>query len=156
MPSSLRVRLVHVIAPSFTVGAICLIEHEGRLLLLRQRHRLGWTLPGGLLNRRESAERAVCREVQEETGLLIEVGLPLGVVVEPRSRRVDVVFHVQVDDEPATTAGSEAFRATWLHPDRAGNVDEPTAQAFALLNRTRQPGARAGRVLSASPRDPRQ
>lgn len=150
LPRALRIRLVHVIAPSYTVGAICLVECERRLLLLRQRHRTGWTLPGGLLDRGESAATAAVREVREETGLRIEVGLPLGIVVEPQSRRLDVVFHVVTDDEPPISAGSEAYRAAWLTPEQAGDVDEPTAQAFALLARSRDPAAHRGRVLPAN------
>ncbi|TLD68383.1 NUDIX domain-containing protein [Phragmitibacter flavus] len=55
-------------------------EHDsGRILLCRLSSELPrweghWTLPGGGLNFGESPEDAVVREVEEETGLLIEVG----------------------------------------------------------------------------------
>ena len=44
MPRRLRVAAVRVIAPSHTVGAVAVVEHDGRILVLRQHHRAGWTL----------------------------------------------------------------------------------------------------------------
>jgi 8-oxo-dGTP diphosphatase len=148
LPRRLRLELIRILTPSHTVGALCLIEHEGRLLLLRQRHRFGWTLPGGLLDRGETAERAVCREVLEETGLAVEVGTAIGVVVEPRSRWVDVLFYVPVDEPPEVRVASEAVRAAWLSPEHAGPVDESTRHAFEMFARARRDGASAGRLVS--------
>jgi 8-oxo-dGTP pyrophosphatase MutT (NUDIX family) len=150
LPRRIRLHLVRTFAPSYTIGALCLIEHEGRLLLLRQRHRHGWTLPGGLVERGETAEQAVCREVLEETGLLVEVGTAIGVVVEPRSRWVDVLFHVPVDDPPEVRPASEAVRAAWLTPEQTGPVDGSTRHAFTMFARARAEGASAGQVISAS------
>jgi 8-oxo-dGTP diphosphatase len=146
LPRRVRLALLRLLAPSHTVGALCFVEHQGRVLLLRQRHRRGWTLPGGLIDRGEDAEQAVVRELREETGLRVQVGVPLGVVVEPRSRRVDVLFHVPVDREPEVAPSSEAIEAAWLTQAEAGRLDEPTAQAFALFHRASRPGAYRGRL----------
>jgi ADP-ribose pyrophosphatase YjhB (NUDIX family) len=147
LPRRLRLAVLHALAPSHTVGALCLVEHEGRLLMLRQHHRQGWTLPGGLVDRGEDAEQAVVRELGEETGLTVEVGLPFGVVVDPKSRRVDVLFHVPVERRPALTVSSEATEARWLTRAEAGTVDEPTAQAFAMFDRTRGRDVYVGRIV---------
>ena len=66
MPAPLRRAAVRAGTPGFTVGAVCLLERDGMLLMLRQPHRVGWSLPGGLLDRGESAADAVQRELVED------------------------------------------------------------------------------------------
>jgi 8-oxo-dGTP pyrophosphatase MutT (NUDIX family) len=138
--------VIRLVAPSHTVGSLCLIEHDGRLLMLRQHHREGWTLPGGLVDRGEDAAQAAVREVLEETGLQVEVGLPIGVVVDPDTRRVDVLFHVPVDEAVTVRPRSEASRASWLAPQQAGPLDAPTSQAVAVLGRSRETGVYRGHL----------
>jgi len=148
LPRPVRLRVVRLVTPGYTSGALCLLDCDGRLLLLRQRHRNGWSLPGGLMHRGETAEVAVVRDVEEETGLRVEVGLPLTVIVEPSSRRIDILFHVPVPQEPAVTPGSEATGAAWLRPEECGPVDEPTRKAFAAFADALAHPSRTGRVLS--------
>lgn len=146
LPRPVRLFLIRRGTPSHVVGALCFIEYEDRLLMLRQAHRRGWTLPGGLINRGESAHRAVEREVLEETGLQVEVGLPIGTVVEPGPRRVDVIYRVQVDRPVEIFARSEALAAEWLRLDEVGELDPPTRTAFDVLLRSRQADAYTGRL----------
>jgi len=147
MPTFLRIWAIRVIAPSHTVGALCILDHEGRLLMLRQRHRKGWTLPGGLINRGETAAQAVVREVLEETGLRIAVDQPFATVIEPSVRRVDVLFRVPVDRELAPRVAGEAVHAEWVHPAEVGEVDLPTMQALDELARYRAGHSHDGRLL---------
>jgi 8-oxo-dGTP diphosphatase len=150
LPRPLRILAIRWIAPGHTVGALCFLERDGRVLLLRQYHRYGWTLPGGLLNRREDAARAVVREVREETGLAIEVGFPFATIVEPRSRRVDILFFVPVHNDVAVRVAGEALRADWLAPAETGEVDEQTRVSLAAFERWRASAGDAhfGRILS--------
>ena len=95
IPVFLRVYVVRALTPSFHVGAICVIERsDGALLLVRQsyRRREAWGFPGGLLKRGEEPSVAVRREVGEELGVEIDVEEPPMVVIEPRLRRVDVIY----------------------------------------------------------------
>src|SRR6478609_7860223 len=116
MPAPLRRGVVRAGTPNFTVGAVCLLERDDRLLMLRQPHRVGWSLPGGLLDRGESAAAAVVREVREKLGLRIEVGRPVTVVVDSPLRRVDVIYRVEVSGEVSEKVGGEATTARWLRP----------------------------------------
>ncbi|MFN8077794.1 MAG: NUDIX hydrolase [Kineosporiaceae bacterium] len=149
LPRWARIRLVRLLKPSHTVGAVCLVEHEGAFLMLRQHHRPGWSFPGGLLDRGESAEAAAVRELIEETGLRAQLGLPVACIVDPGSQRVDVLFHVPVGHRPQVRVGSEAISAAWLRPEEADPVDVPTRQVLRTVVAGMQPGAHVGRLLDA-------
>jgi ADP-ribose pyrophosphatase YjhB (NUDIX family) len=112
VPRRLRRWVVRVAAPSFTVGAACVVERaDGQILLVRLSYREGWGLPGGLIKRREDVGVCARREVGEEVGLDVElVGAP-AVVVDARPQRVDVVFRAR----PA--AGSDPAAARPCSPE---------------------------------------
>ncbi len=64
------------------VGAV-VHDDGGRLLLVRRAHAPAagrWSIPGGRVERGESDAQAVRREVREETGLDVVVGVRLGTV----------------------------------------------------------------------------
>jgi 8-oxo-dGTP diphosphatase len=151
LPAPVRRTIVRLGTPSFTVGAVCVIDHGGALLVLQQPHRPGWSLPGGLLERGEPAAEAVVREVFEETHLRVEVGVPLTVKVNARVRRVDVIYRILVDGRPEARAGGEATDVGWLRPDEImPTADGPTREILELLARVTERGAAEGRVLSES------
>lgn len=96
LPRVVRRWIVRAAAPSFTVGATCVIERDdGALLLVRLAYREAWGLPGGLIKRREDIADCARREVGEEIGLAIDlIGEP-AVVVDGRAQRVDTVFRAR-------------------------------------------------------------
>ena len=146
LPAPVRRTAVRAGTPGFTVGAVCLIERDGRLLMLRQPHRDGWSLPGGLLGRGESAAHAVQRELVEEIGVRVEVGRPVTVVVDSPLRRVDVIFRVQVTGDIGERVGGEATAARWLDPAEVTEADGPTRQILAAAADVRDPSGYAGRL----------
>jgi ADP-ribose pyrophosphatase YjhB (NUDIX family) len=147
LPRQLRIGLVRTLSPSHTLGALCFIEHDGHILVLRQRHRRGWTLPGGLTAKGETAAQTAVREVAEETGLRVEVRQPFAVVVEPSTRRIDILFHVPLDHRPEVRASGEALQGQWLRPEDCGEVDVATRQAFSAYAGIGDPGLHRGRLL---------
>lgn len=146
IPGPLKRGLVRAGAPNYTVGAVCAIEHEGTVLLLRQPHRAGWSLPGGLLAHGESPADAVIREVWEETGLRIDPGDHIAVGVHPHTQSIDVIFRATALDRPQIRLAHEARRARWWDIDQVYDVDRETRQIIALLRGTRDT-PRLGTVL---------
>lgn len=154
LPRGVRRRVVRAMSPSYTVGAICVITRDdGRILLVRQRYRHHWGLPGGLLERGESTAAAARREVAEETGLDVElVGEP-AVVVEPGPQRVDVVYRAraragQALDE-VVPRSPEIEELRWFPPDGLPDLQEETSTAVVALARV------DGQVLRAPDRPDR-
>jgi len=56
---------------SLTIGAqACIITPEKRVLLIRHTYRPGWHFPGGGVERNESIETALTREIREEANVI--------------------------------------------------------------------------------------
>lgn len=84
------------------VAAAVLIEHEGRVLLVRRANepfRGMWTLPAGFVNGGEDPAEASARECLEETGLQVRVTRVLDVISgREHERGADfiIVYHAEV------------------------------------------------------------
>lgn len=149
MPGPLKRAAVRVGAPTYTAGAVCILEHDGAMLFLWQPHREGWSLPGGLMGRGEEPADAVRREVAEEIGLEIDPGDPVTINVDVERQGIDVVFRVRLDHRPELTLATEARKAQWFTPEELAEADSDTfgiMASLAALEGERRPG----RLLGAS------
>ena len=97
-------------------GVVRLWEGErfkGIVLIERRYEPLGYALPGGFVEVGETVEKAVLREVKEETGLDAKIVKLLGVYSEPnrdpRFHVVSVVFVLDAYGEPK--GGDDAKKA---------------------------------------------
>jgi 8-oxo-dGTP diphosphatase len=97
-------------------GVVRLWEGErfkGIVLIERRYEPLGYALPGGFVEVGETVEKAVLREVKEETGLDAQIVKLLGVYSEPnrdpRFHVVSVVFVLDAYGEPK--GGDDAKKA---------------------------------------------
>jgi 8-oxo-dGTP pyrophosphatase MutT (NUDIX family) len=60
------------------------VDETGRLLLARRRDNTLWTIPGGAMEPGESIVDTAVREVEEETGVQVEVTGLVGIYSSPR------------------------------------------------------------------------
>ena len=142
--------IVHTLAPTFTVGAICVIERaDGAMLLVRHAYRRRWGLPGGLLNRGEDPRDAAKREALEEVGVEIETGRRARRRRRPPTRRVDV----DLPRPPRRTASSpdatdrsqpRSSRLAGSPADELPELQHETAGALVALARARRPVSQNG------------
>jgi mutator protein MutT len=134
--------------PVVGVGAV--IVKAGRVLLVKRRYEPlagRWSIPGGTLELGETLETGVAREMQEETGLEIEVGPVIEVfdrIVFDADKRVRYHF-VLVDYlcwpiGGELQAGSDVDEAVMVHP---ASLDE-----YDLTEKAREVIARALEVAT--------
>lgn len=146
LPKGLSHRIVHTLQPTFTAGAVAIIEYDGRVLALRQHHRRGWSLPGGLVEAGEQPQDAVVREVREETGLSIEPGSVMAVPFGTDVRHIDILFRIECDRLPEVRVSSEALEYGWFTLDDLPEPDESTQRIQRAVRLARGQVA-AGRLL---------
>ncbi len=53
-------------------GVYVAVWHGGRVLLVHNTYKRGWTMPGGLVQRRETARQGAARELAEEVGIRVD------------------------------------------------------------------------------------
>jgi len=141
LPMPVRRAVIHTAMPCYTVGAVAVLRRpDGHLVLVEQRHSVGWALPGGLLSRGEPAAQALVRELAEELGVrLTPADLPVPLAaVNPIARRVDVVYFIDIPDSVVlrTEDRAEVTRTGWFRLDALPEIGDPTReilQAVRLL-----------------------
>ena len=91
-----------------------IVVRDGRVLVVHRPRHDDWSLPKGKLERGESWEDAALREVEEESGLVCELGGEVGrtFYVDGRGREKEVrYFAMRADGEPA--ARNEVDEVRW-------------------------------------------
>jgi 8-oxo-dGTP diphosphatase len=137
LPTGVRRRLVRWGTPSYSVGCLGAFVDGDRVLLVRQPHVPGWSLPGGLLRRSEEPGTGLVRELVEELG--VGPGGPLGpadaVQVDPVALRIDLLWLLDGSGlDPAALSGhsaeiDEVAWRPWTEPE----AHPITAGALRLL-----------------------
>ncbi len=105
-------------------GALVAIWHQGRLLLVQASYRHGLGLPGGGLERRETARQAAVRELAEELGLRVspEELVDSWQITETsaRGKNTVTIFTLRAAREPAIRLdGLELVASHWLTREEA-------------------------------------
>ena len=77
-----------------------------------------WALPGGFIEMDEILESACIRELQEETGLVVDKMKQFRVYDavnrDPRHRTISVIYSAGLDKREQVTGGDDAARAGWF------------------------------------------
>ena len=125
-----------------TVAAICIVERNGEVLMIRRSTDVGyglWGLPGGYVDRGEVVERAAEREVWEETGLEVEVGQLIGLLSDT-GNPVIVAAYAARETGGTLEAGPEALEVGFFAVDRLPDLAFPRDRE--ILSRWREQGLR--------------
>ncbi|HZR97958.1 MAG TPA: NUDIX hydrolase [Chloroflexota bacterium] len=101
------------------VAVAVLVGRDGKLLLNRRAIQPGlgkWSFPSGYVNRGEVLEEAAAREVQEETGLDVQIQRLFGVYSE-RGNAVVLIVYTAESASGDAVAGEEVSEIGWFAPD---------------------------------------
>lgn len=129
--------------------ATTFVVQEGRTLLLWHNKVQAWLPPGGHLLPGELPEAAACREVQEETGLEVELlgqhqtwgkvrvlRTPVCILLEdiaPDHQHIDLIYFAQVRGGRPRIAPRENSRLRWYTAEELG--DPEIAPDIRILGR---------------------
>jgi mutator protein MutT len=126
-------------APVVGVGGVLI--HGGKVLLIRRGKPPlygRWVVPGGTVELGEELEQALVREMQEETGLVVEP-LELLTVFDRIEREAErVVYHYVIVDylcrlvSGEAKAASDALDVAWAAPSELRGYDLPP-KAFEVV-----------------------
>lgn len=109
-------------------GAVVWRDHEGQLevLLIHRPRYDDWTFPKGKLEAGERHEEGAIREIEEETGLRVDLGPEVAICryTDHRQRPKSVHYFAASVPVPAGAApefvvNQEVDRLEWLRPDDA-------------------------------------
>jgi len=142
-------------------------RHEQRveMLAVQRRDNGQWAIPGGMVDRGEEVSRTLARELQEETGVVLDMGEGVfvyrGYVDDPRNTdhawMETTAKHLHLDPETAERmelqAGDDARAVRWL-PLTVENIRTLYASHCALVKSALYGLGRDGQgALSESDRD---
>jgi len=107
------------------------VDAAGRVCLVRHSYRPGWHLPGGGVERGETAKGALLKEMKEEAGI-IPLEPPVLVSVHSNERRFRgdhvLVFHLGRFELGERTAVQEIAEVAWFAPDALPEDMSPNAR----------------------------
>lgn len=129
-------RVVWFFTRPTTHGVRCLLVNNGKVLLIT--HTYGSVLKttvGGGINKRETPQEAVLREVREETGIVLHSATEVGTVLYTKEYKIDTihVFIAETKTTELTLDRSEIKEAAWYPLDTIPTDVSPLFNQFLDL-----------------------
>lgn len=117
------------------------VERNDRRLLIGQRRRgdtspLKWEFPGGKVEKGETPEAALARELKEELGASLYKSTPIGRVVHKYAEtpeELEIIFFAAVISEDELVPRTFE-RIAWVLPKELGEYDFLAANAALVAN----------------------
>ncbi len=95
------------------------VDGEGLVLLVKHTYLAGWWLPGGGVDRGETTQAAVVRELREEAGVIAR-GEPVLLSLHSNERFFPgdhvAVFRIDAFDQGPRASQGEIAEIGWFHP----------------------------------------
>ncbi|MGW1676623.1 NUDIX hydrolase [Saccharopolyspora sp. NPDC002376] len=117
---------------SLVVAVVAIVRNDdGDVLMIERTDNGLWTVPGGAQDLGETTREAVIREVEEETGITIEVTGIVGIYSDPRHviayddgevrQEFSIAFRAKPESGELRTS-SESRRVEWVPRERIGDL----------------------------------
>ena len=126
-------RLYWLVFRPDVLGVRCLVEHEGRVLLIRNPYGpMKWDVPGGGVRRGELPEAAARREVWEEVGVSLTGLRPLGryTGTEFYGKDTVVCYFARAASPDLKPRRAEVYEEGWFE---WGRLPEPLSREAARV-----------------------
>ncbi len=98
-----------------SASVVCILILDDKALLIQRRDIPVWVLPGGGIDPGESPEEAACREMEEETGLKVEIIRKIAEYTPINKLARFTHFYEVKKIEGKLTTGSETFDLKFFH-----------------------------------------
>jgi 8-oxo-dGTP diphosphatase len=157
IPDNWRWYLLWLFSDRFVVGVTgVVLNARDEVLLAHHVYRSGitWGLPGGGVKHRESFERAMHREILEETGLPVRVGELLQVDLNEKRPLMNLYFRCTVEGAPRPRVNQELFEAGFYSLDNLPGAVDP--DQIVIIERALRVGqSRAWTISTSTSKAPR-
>lgn len=107
--------------------AAAVVREDGKVLAIKRRDNGHWELPGGVLEPGETATAGAVREVQEETGLIVEP-IRLSGVYQNMTRDIMALVFLAREVSGQLRTSDESVQVDWLTADQ---VRDRMTEAYA-------------------------
>lgn len=120
----------HAHEPMATIGVFAIIfDRERRILCVRLNYSHGgWTTPGGRVEPGELPTVALCREVLEETGYVIEVGPLIGTYAKSYADDIVLNFEAQIVSRNERSPNAEIAEVRFFSENELPDEISPVAR----------------------------